>query len=208
MGCSENYVTLPKYWWPALKILSFPTFSHRIKVSCCCKLWKSTSGNVNAICSKWGKTAKNTDILQVFLYRYFFKVSVRLYLRWSHSFLTTAPMSGVLFALQLTEAQKISPGLCSSSAGFERMVSVAVNLNTDDPVGSPRLWDQSLQLQHCWTSSDRTCNQPPSMRCVWDELLDSSLVIHNQLWGHARVRQHTWSLDFRPWLQTNWERTC
>lgn len=58
-------------------------------------------------------------------------------------------MSGVLFALQLTEAQKINPGLCLSSAGSEQTASVAVNLNTDDFVGSPSLEDESLQLQRC-----------------------------------------------------------
>lgn len=82
-----------------------------------------------------------------------------------------------------------------------------MNLNTDESVGSPCLQDESLQLQNCWTSSDRTCNQPPYMRRVWDELLDSSLLIRYRLRGQVRVRGHTWSLDFRPWLQTNWERT-
>lgn len=56
-------------------------------------------------------------------------------------------MSGVLFALQLTEAQ-ISPGLRLPPAGSERTVSVAANLNTEDPVGSPRFQDESLRPRH------------------------------------------------------------
>lgn len=44
----------------------------------------------------------------------------------THYFLSTAPMSGVLFALQLIEAQKIRPGVHLQSAGSQRMVFVVV----------------------------------------------------------------------------------
>lgn len=88
----------------------------------------------------------------------------------THYFLSTAPMSGVLFALQLIKAQKIRLGVCLQSAGSQRMVSVVV----------PPHWElhkltASLgrELQRCWISSDRACNQTAYMRCVWDKLLDS-----------------------------------
>lgn len=61
---------------------------------------------------------------QIFLYVTF--LSDTQYVHSTHYFLSTAPMSGVLFALQLIEAQKIRHGVCLPLAGSHRMVSVVV----------------------------------------------------------------------------------
>lgn len=119
------------------------------------------SGNIYEICSKWFKTAKTTDFslcnLDIYVLRcHFISISSEL-------ILSSAPMSGVLFALQLTEAQKISPGCVYCQRGQSRR--------------SPWLWTSTLT-----TLSDRYVFRMRAFNCGTAEQALTGAVISHHIW--------------------------
>lgn len=82
---------------------------------------------MDVICHKWNKTFLKIPVMILYVTQIFV---IHTYLvcppRSTHYFLSTASMSGVLFAVELKEAQKIKPGVCLQSAGLHRAVTVVV----------------------------------------------------------------------------------
>lgn len=114
------------------------------------------------------KTCKTADYPLCNSGIFFFSSSVTLaYIRSAHYFLATAPMSGVLFALQLTEAQIDQAWVWVYRRQGHRGWTPWSYLHTGGSACSYGISGTgAFCLRHRPTTPDRACNQGPHMRCV------------------------------------------